>query len=150
MGARRLIIVLLVMLALSTIAAALVPAPRRGSSSETTASGTHTATAPPPPTGRLLRAVLDAGAARQGTIHARLGDELRLEVRGRGFGEVEIAGYGLVEPVSRETPAEFDALLDRRGSFAVRLVGVRRVGSIAVGPQRSGTGTGNGTGTGPS
>jgi hypothetical protein len=139
MAARRLVIVLLVMLAVSTIAAALVPAPSRDTGGTTATTRTAAATAPAPaaPAGALVHGALDAGAPQPGRIHVRLGDELTLLVRAAATDQVEIGGYGLVEPVARQAPAEFDLLVDEGGRFPVRLVDGRRlIGTIVVGPPR--------------
>jgi hypothetical protein len=137
MAARRLVIVLLVMLAVSTIAAALVPAPRHDAGGTTATTRTAAGTAPPPsvPSGVLVHGALDAGAAQPGKIRVRLGDELALLVRAGAADQVEIGGYGLIEPVTRDSPAEFDLLADEGGRFPVRLVDGRRlIGTIVVGP----------------
>lgn len=133
MAARRLVAVMLLLLALSTLAAALVPAPpRRGGTTTDSRTEPGTRILPAPrPAGRLVRATLDAGRPR--TIVLQDGDQLRLTVRAPVADQVEIAGFGLVEPVEPRTPAVFDLIADRPGSYTVRLLRpARTVGLVRV------------------
>jgi hypothetical protein len=48
-------------------------------------------------------------------------------------GEIEVPAYGLVKPVSPDSPAEFDLIADRAGAFVIRsLPEARLVGRISV------------------
>ena len=126
MAARRLVIVMLMLLGISTLAAALAPprSERTGSSSTTTR--TTRSTTLTPPGGELVRAAIDAQAERPQRIRIDLGDQLSLEVKTTRAIQVEIAGLGLTDNAAPLSPARFDLLADRKGSFEVRLQESRR------------------------
>lgn len=54
----------------------------------------------------------------------RLGSQAIVRVEARVAGQIELAGLGLIEPVTPGTPAVFDLLASRAGRFEVRLVSV--------------------------
>jgi hypothetical protein len=130
-AARRLVAILILMLVLSTIAAVLLPAPRDpiGGTTATTTSTTAGARAEQ---GRLVRA--EFFARRHGQVaRLRVGDELLLRVRGHHADQVELRGLGLVEPIGRDLPADFDVFAERPGGYDVVLVDAgERVGTIRI------------------
>jgi hypothetical protein len=131
MAARRLLVVMLILLVTSTLAAALVPPPPERDG--TTSSTTSPRTSPVPPGGELVRAKIDAGAKRAETVRVPLGDQLALTVSSRRAGQVEIPALGLLEDVVPRSPARFDILAIRAGSFDVRLLEpARKVATIEV------------------
>jgi hypothetical protein len=66
----------------------------------------------------------------------REGDELLLRVRSRASDQVEVVGFGEIQPVDRFASARFDLLATRAGSFPVRLVDAHRtVARIQVSPR---------------
>jgi hypothetical protein len=125
MAARRLLIIMVVLLVLSSLAAALVPPPTERSSTDEGQKTTTTARSGPGAPGRegeLLRARVEADARRPAQISARVGDQLALTVEAKAFREVEVPALGLLEPAAPGDPARFDMLVERPGSFLVRLV----------------------------
>jgi hypothetical protein len=136
-AARRLLIVMLVLLVTSTVAAALVPPPPERE--ETTSSTTSPSTSPIPTDGVLLKATLETDTTRPQRIELPLGDQLALRVLSRRAGQVEIRGLGLVEDVMPLSPARFDILATRAGTFEVRLLEPRRhIGTIVVSDKGAG------------
>jgi hypothetical protein len=136
MAARRLLILMLAVLAVSTLAAALVAPPRSPEPTTTATDEKEDAKTKPllDSTGRLVEAKMNISKARPETIRARRGDQLAITVRSRTGGQIEMPAFGLIEDVGRDDPARFDLLADRRGKFAVRLVGSGRViGRVRVG-----------------
>ena len=130
LAARRLLIVMLLFLAISTLAAALVPPPPSGDEPADTTTGPTSAQAPP---GRLVRATLDARARSPETVDLELGDQLSLSVRSNRTIAVEVTGLGLLENAARLSPARFDILARRTGTFTVRSIDPRaRIGTIEV------------------
>ena len=75
----------------------------------------------------LASARVDAAAMAPALLGIESGDQLALEVSAPFADQIEIAGLGLVQPVSRFTPADFDVLAPHRGSFAVRALDADRV-----------------------
>jgi hypothetical protein len=128
MAARRLLIVLLVLIAVSTAAAALVPTrePRTGTGTETVTTRSEPERADDAaPSGRAFDVVVvDDG--KGGSIRLRVGDQVSLTVHSRRSDEVEIAGFGALEPAAPGAPARFDLIADRPGRFPVRLVDAKR------------------------
>ena len=135
MAARRLIAVMLVLLFLSSLAAALAPVERQaGETSTTTTPEPQSET--PDGGGRIVRATLDAGAKRPGTVRARVGDQLQLRVTGPRVATIELAGLGPTADVDPLAPARFDVLLVAPGEYTVRtLQSGRPVGRIVVSPR---------------
>ncbi len=133
MAARRLVIVMLMLLGVSTLAAALAPPRSERTASTSTTTSTTQATPPTPAGGELVRGTIDAQAKRQQRIRIGLGDQLSLEVRSTRVVQVEIARLGLTDSAAPLSPARFDLLAERQGSFEVRLQESRReIGVIEV------------------
>jgi hypothetical protein len=135
MAARRLIALLLTLLVVSTLAAALTtPAPERESQPTESDSEPESGSQQP---GRLIEATLNASAERPARVEARRGDQVALTVRSPAPAQVEIPAFGLLEDVEQGSPARFNLLPQRTGSFDVRLAGSERViGLIVVRPAR--------------
>lgn len=132
---------MVVLLAISTLTAALAPQIRR--EEDTTTSTTETTRASPLPTGgERVRVRLDTGAERPRGITLEEGDQLSLAVRSEEPAQIEIAGLGLLEDVLPLSPARFDVLATRAGTFAVRRLAPpaepRRVATIVVTPEPNG------------
>jgi plastocyanin len=122
MAARRLLIVMVVLLVLSSVAAALVPPPgERSTTDEAEETTTEKRPAKAGTRGEFVEATLDAEARRPERISVQAGDQLALTVEARAFHEVEIPSFGLLEPAEAGAPARFDLLIERPGSFLVRL-----------------------------
>jgi hypothetical protein len=144
MVARRLLILMLVMLMIASLSSVFLAEPgRRGDE----APATTTPRDPEPPRGapaagegRLLRATLDASAAKPRTIRMRVGDQLALRVQARQALQVELAGLGQLEDLVPPAPARFNLYADRRGSFPVRVLPAERtIGVIEVKPAEGAT-----------
>jgi hypothetical protein len=137
-AARRLVVVMLVLLAISTLVTALLPRPDRDKTAPvTTAPGRkQPVDVPPRPTetGLDLVARLRAGSAGPKTVRIERGDELRLDVVAPFGADVEIPGFGLTEPVTPFSAAQFDLLATSTGTYPVRIVDpVQLVGRVVVG-----------------
>jgi hypothetical protein len=148
MAARRLLIVLLILLGISTLAAVLAPPPDE----KTDTKPVTTQVAPPPieqigaDNGRLLKATIDADDEKVTVVPLRVGDQLALQVRSKVSDQVEIPAFGQIEATSRDGPANFDLLLEEKGSYDVKLVDAGRVvGRLEVSAARPGKGSGKGT-----
>jgi len=123
MAARRLVVVMIVLLAISTLAAALIPPPQ--ASHQTTTRKQRRPPKPPPPvpsSGSLVRARIDAASPRPANVRVRPGDELSLQVSAPRPGVVEIPAFGLLKAVDPLVPAGFDFIVNRAGTFPVRLL----------------------------
>jgi plastocyanin len=126
MAARRLLIIMVVLLVLSSVAAALVPPPTERSAPEESEEETAIESEAGDDRRRAAEVVtvrVDAEAQRPELIAVGVGDQVALTVQARAFHEVEIPALGLLQPVEPGAPARFDMLIDRSGSFLVRLAG---------------------------
>jgi hypothetical protein len=133
MLARRLLVLAAVLLALGAVAASLAPRDLRGPTPAPTVPAP--ATAPPiaPRVGRDLALTVDASAARPATVDAMQGDHVRLTVRAPTPDSVEIVALGKSQPVDAYSPAIFDFVADRSGSFPVTLLqSGRRVATLRI------------------
>ena len=131
MLARRLLIFVAILMGLTALAAGLAtPPPRSSQGTQGPVLGTPAKPAPAP-----VEATLSLSEPR--TIAVDEGAELRLSVQGDALDAVEIAGLGQLEAIAPDTPAAFDILADRPGTYPIRLVGPdRRVGRLRVTPAR--------------
>jgi hypothetical protein len=129
--ARRLLIFVAVLMGLTALAAGLAtPPPRAPKDTEGPVIGTSVKPATPP-----VEATLSLSEPR--TIAVDEGDQLQLSVQGDALDAVEIAGLGQLQAIAPDTPAAFDILADRAGTYPIRLLGAdRRVGRLRVTPAR--------------
>jgi hypothetical protein len=125
-AARRLLIVMVVLLVVSSIAAALVPPPTEQSDEEQLTTTEERTTGDRGRAGELVSAEVDAESDRTAPIAVDVGDQLALTVRADRFREVQIPSFGLLEPATAGSPAKFDILIERPGSFPVRLADAGR------------------------
>jgi hypothetical protein len=142
-AARRLVVVMLVLLAISTLVTALLPRPDTDKSAPVTTRPKREPPpqAPPKPseTGLDLVARMQAGSAGPKSVRIERGDELRLDVVAPFGADVEIPGFGLTEPVTEFSPAQFDLFPTSVGTFPVRIVDpVQLVGLVLVGKPDTG------------
>lgn len=138
MAARRLIAVMLVLLFLSSLAAALAPPVEEPAEEGSTPTTSEPARPEPADDGKVLRERLDAGAKGEPTIEATVGDQLQLRVSGDRVATIELGGIGASDDVGPEAPASFDVLLNRAGTFPVRILeSGERIGAISVRPPGS-------------
>ena len=124
MLARRLLVLAAVLLALGAVAASLAPRDLRESRPATNPA-TAPPPAPPPARGRDITLTVDAAAA-PATVSARTGDHVHLTVRAPSPDAVSIPALGDVQPVDAFSPAVFDFVADRPGSFPIVLQQARR------------------------
>jgi hypothetical protein len=129
MAARRLIIVLVVLFAISIGAALLAPDRRssllgdrsdRSSTTTTTTSTTTTTTARRLPSGEMVRARIDASAAKPESVDVMVGDQLELAVASKHARLVEIPAFGVTADAVPRAPASFNLLLREAGRVPVR------------------------------
>jgi len=101
---------------------------------------------PPPPPSALPDRAADGDA---GTVERRLsvddgpstavrvarGDIVRLEVTGDVLDSVELDGLDRIEVIEPVTPALFEVLAERPGTYPIRLVAAdRRIGQLVITP----------------
>lgn len=117
---------MIVLLVISTVIAIIAPQPGdrlRERTADTTAQEPIEPEDPgwgAPAAENDLHSVVDTESNEgPGRISARVGDRLRLEVRGGSGRLVEIPEMGLVETQSRTAPASFDLYFDRPGDYRV-------------------------------
>jgi hypothetical protein len=135
MLARRLLVLAAVLLALGAVAASLAPRDLRGPSSTTTAGTSPPAASPTPAQGREVSLVVDASARPLATVTARVGDDVHLAVRASAPDSVRIEALGQSEAADPYSPARFDFVPDRPGSFPITLAqSGRRVGVLRIVP----------------
>lgn len=121
---------LLIALALALLALALGGALR-------SAGDGSTATRPPDPTGEpvertTVAATIVPAGRRVARVRARVGDLVQLRVVGTSPDSVSVTGYDAVEPLDRESPALFDFVADRAGTFPVRFVSDGRLAGVLL------------------
>jgi hypothetical protein len=142
-AARRLVVVMLVLLAISTLVTALLPRPDRDSTKPvSTRPGREKPVRVPPKPAELgfdLIARMQAGSAGPKTVRIERGDRLRLGVAAPFGADVEILGFGLIQPVTRFAAAQFDLFATSTGTYPVRIVDpVQLVGRVLVGKPDTG------------
>lgn len=128
MPSRRTLVVLAVLLAALAFGAALDAAGR----DEQTA--TRPTRAPPsglPPI-RTIVATIPASSPAPPSVRARVGDVVKLTIASNAPGAVTVDGYDRREPVEAGTPARFSFVVQRAGSFPIRL---RRSAVTTAGPR---------------
>lgn len=134
---RRLLVLMAVLLGFTALAAALAPRPTvtppRGSASASPSPEPSTSS-PAAPASRVITRTVDANAgARPAHVRARVGDTVRLSVRGDVLDAVELQGLDEIEPIEPGSPARFELLADAPGEFPIVLQAAdRRVGLLDV------------------
>jgi hypothetical protein len=132
MLARRLLVLAAVLLALGAVAASIAPRDLRG---PVTTTATAPALAPPPAPlpGRELSLSVEADAARPRTVSARVGDHVHLAVGARQSSSITIAALDRTQPVDPYSPAVFDFVAERAGTFPIALADTgARVATLRV------------------
>ena len=132
---RRLMVLMAVLLGLTALATALAPRPRLPRQEAATPQPAPTAARPTvePATPRIVERTIEADPARPVVVRARVGDTVRLVVRGEVLDSVEIEGLGKIEPVEPDSPASFDLLADERASYTIRLLDSgQRIGQLEI------------------
>ena len=134
---RRLLLLLAVLLGLTALATSLAPRPGgsgRGSATPAPAPSANTRPAGGSEPSRIVEKTLVADAgARPTVILARVGDTIRLMVKGDVLDSVEVVGLDEIEPVEPGSPARFEVLAEERGDHAIRLIDAdRRIGRLDI------------------
>jgi hypothetical protein len=133
---RRLLVLMAVLLGFTALATALAPRPTvtapRGASPSSEPE--PTASSPAPGASQVVTRTVDANTgARPTRVRARVGDTVRLTVRGDLLDAVELKGLDEIEPIEPGSPARFEFLADAPGAFAIALQEAdRRVGMLDV------------------
>jgi hypothetical protein len=133
MLARRLLVLAAVLLALGAVAASIAPRDLRGPRTAPSLPAPPPRAPAPSLPGRELALTVDADAARPPTVAARVGDDVRLSIRAPVTGALSIAVLDRTQAVDPYSPAIFDFVADRAGSFPVVLAGTAvRVATLRV------------------
>ena len=134
---RRLMLLMAVLLGLTALATALAPRPRldrQQSATPQPAPPVAPTPAAEPAQPRLVERTLEADPDRPVVVRARVGDTVRLVVRGDILDSVEVEGTGEIEQVEPDSPARFELLADERATHGIRLVDAgRRIGRLEIG-----------------
>jgi hypothetical protein len=129
MPARRTLLLVAVLLLLAAVVSSVVEENR----SRAPSSGDETAGRPARAKPRVVRGRLPA----DGTVVAREGDVVKVEVMSNRPDEAQVLGLGLDAPSEPGLPGELEFVADQAGRFAVTLRDAgRRVGVIEVRPAR--------------
>lgn len=115
---RRLLILGALLLVASAVAASLSPRVDPGASD------------PPVPRSEQVPEVVVNASVRDGrrkTVRVPLGAQLELRVYAKSIDTVELVRLDREQPVDPQSPALFELLMDREGSYPVRLVESGRV-----------------------
>jgi hypothetical protein len=134
---RRLMVLMAVLLGLTALATALAPRPRVAREGAATPQPAPTVVARPavePSQARIVERTLEADPARPAVVRARVGDTIRLVVRGQLLDSVEVEGLGAIEQVEPDSPARFELFADQRATHGIRLVDAdKRIGRLEIG-----------------
>lgn len=134
---RRLMLLMAVLLGLTALATALAPRPRIDRQQTATPQPAPTAAPRPsaePAQARVVERTLDADAERPVVVRARVGDTVRLVVRGDILDSVEVEGTGVIDQVEPDSPARFELFAEERATHAIRLLDAdKRIGRLEIG-----------------
>ena len=123
-------------MAITALAVALAPPAQEGVDIPSGAGSAHSGNAPGLDAGVVARTV-SADAVEAPTLEVSVGSILRLTVEADTLDSVQIEGLDLFSGVAPESPALFEVLADRVGTYPVRLVEADRlVAQIDVSSQR--------------
>jgi hypothetical protein len=132
---RRLMVLMAVLLGLTALATVLAPRPRLARPGAAAPPGPTVAPRPAvePAPSRIVERTLEADPARPVVVRARVGDTIRLVVKGEVLDSVEVEGFGEIEQVEPDSPARFELLADEPASHAIRLIDSdRRIGQLEI------------------
>ena len=120
-----------IVMGLTALAAGLAaPPPRKARDAQEPVLGT-----PVKPSTPTIEETLQLSEPR--TVAVNEGDELQLTVKGDELDSVELVGLDQLETIAPETPAVFDLLADRAGTYDIRLLAAdRSVGRLRVTPAK--------------
>jgi hypothetical protein len=117
MHLRRAVLLMAMVLAVVALAEALVPVPR-----ERRAERRQPPPPAPPPRAAVDVRTITVRYPARGPIRpvrVAAGTHVVLEVATAAAGEASVAGLGLVQPAEPDSPARFDILADRPGTYTV-------------------------------
>ena len=134
---RRLLVLMAVLLGLTALATSLAPRPSvSGRESATPAPAPSAGTRPAAgaePSRVVERTLVADPGARPGVVLARVGDTIRLMVRGDILDSVEVEGFDEIEPVEPGSPARFELLAEEPGAHEIRLIDAdRQIGRVEI------------------
>jgi hypothetical protein len=131
MLARRLLVLVAVLMGLTAVAAGFATRPP-------TRTTTQDPVSPPEPSRTASPTVERFVSVSEPTsVSVEEGSELRLTVRGDTLDVVELVGLDQLQAVAPESPAVFDLIADRPGSYPIRLTqSGERAGRLKVTPAR--------------
>ena len=136
MHLRRALLLMALVLGVVALVEALAPVPRERSATEAPRAIPPHQVANP---ARTIRFAYPPGR-RLVTTRVPTGAHLLIQVRASAPGQATLPGFGLVQPAEPATPASFDVLATRPGSYEVRFHPVTglagAVGRIQVGGGR--------------
>ena len=120
-----------VLLGMTALVTALAPRPTvtppRANSTPSPQAPETTAPPAAPAATRVIEQTIDASAgARQVRVRARVGDIVRLVVRGDVLDAVEIEGLGKIEPLEPGSPARFEILAEAPDEHPIVLLDADR------------------------
>ena len=134
---RRLMLLMAVLLGLTALATAL--APRSPVDRQRTATPQPAPTVAPSPAvepakPRVVERTLEADPERPVVVRARVGDTVRLVIRGDILDSVEVEGLAEIEQVEPDSPALFELLAEEPASHEIRLIDAdKRIGRLEIG-----------------
>jgi len=129
MLARRLLVFVAVLMGLTAVAAGFATRPP---TSELAPEKTPSA-APSRPASPLVERFVSLSEPTNVSVEE--GSELRLTVRGDGLDVVELVGLDQLQAVAADTPATFDLIADRPGTYPIRFTqSGERAGRLKVTP----------------
>jgi hypothetical protein len=126
MHLRRALLLMALVLGVVALVEALAPVPRERRATEPPRS-----TAPQPPAAPV-RTVRFAYPMGRKLVTARVpaGAHVLVQVRASAPGQAMLPGFGLVQPAEPATPATFDVLATRPGSYEVRFEPAQGLGAV--------------------
>lgn len=133
---RRLLTVMLLLLVGLVIASAVAPPPERQGqdSARTGTSTTPKTTATAPAKEASTPSGVDAVLPADGTVRARPGQAIELDVTSKQPATIEIPELGAMQPAAPGAPAQFVVAFDEAGRYDVRDVDAdRSVGTVEIG-----------------
>jgi hypothetical protein len=136
MFGRRILVLVAVLMGLTALAASLAPPPETLRQRGRTPTATNAPTPTPAPSSAAARNVelhLRVPARRGRELSAAVGDTVDLTVTGDVLDTVVIPRLSLVEPIDRDSPAEFELYADTPGRYPIRLLDAgTRIGVLRI------------------
>lgn len=132
---RRLLTVMLLLLVGLVIASAVAPPPeRQGQDTARTSTSTTPKTTSTAEQQGATPSGVDAVLPADGTVRARPGQAIELDVTSKQPATIEIPELGAMQPAAPGAPAQFVVAFDEAGRYDVRDVDAdRSVGTVEIG-----------------